>query len=46
MSESITEIPPKEVGRVVQDFVDDGAEQIVVERDAAGTYTVSRSAVA
>jgi hypothetical protein len=40
--ESITGIPADAVGRVVQDFVDDGAEHIVVELTPDGTYTVSR----
>lgn len=42
--ESITAIPPDAVGRVVQDFVDDGATEVVVEKNEDGTYTVSRAA--
>lgn len=40
--ESINGIPAPAVGQVVQDFVNDGAEQVVVQRDADGTYTVTR----
>jgi len=42
--ESITGIPASQVGQVVQDFVNDGAQQVVVERSADGTYTVTRKA--
>ncbi len=38
---SITGVPPGEVGAVVQDFVNDGAERIVVELSEDGTYTIS-----
>jgi hypothetical protein len=41
MSDSITEIPADQVGRVVQDFIDDGATNIVVEQAENGTFTVS-----
>ena len=41
--ESITGVPANEVGRVVQDFIDDGATQVVVDRTADGTYRVSRA---
>lgn len=41
MKDSITGIPADQVGRVVQDFIDDGALHVVVERDEDGTYTVS-----
>ena len=40
--ESITGIPAKNVGRVVQDFIDDGATDVVVEKKEDGTYTVTR----
>lgn len=40
--ESITGIPASDVGTVVQDFIDDGAAEVVVERSEDGTYTVSR----
>lgn len=43
MSQSITGIPAEEVGNVVQDFVDDGATEIAVQRDENGTFTVSRT---
>lgn len=39
--ETITGIPADAVGRVVQDYVDDGAQRIVVEREPGGTYSVS-----
>jgi hypothetical protein len=29
------------VGRVVQDFIDDGEVRVVVEQDVDGTYTVT-----
>ena len=41
MKNSITGIPAAEVGRVVQDFIDDGAMHVVVEKNENGTYTVS-----
>jgi len=40
MSE-ITGIPATEVGRVVQDFINDGARQLVVEQAPDGSYTVT-----
>ncbi|HYC90425.1 MAG TPA: hypothetical protein VEO54_14505 [Thermoanaerobaculia bacterium] len=40
--ESLTGVPASQVGRVVQDFVNDGATNIAVERNADGTYTVTR----
>lgn len=40
--ESINGIPENAVGRVVQDFVNDGAARVVVVRDADGTFTVTR----
>lgn len=41
--ETITGIPATQVGRVVQDFIDDGATRVLVEMDAEGTFTVSPS---
>lgn len=41
MKESITGIPADQVGQVVQDFVDDGAEKVLVETAEDGTFTVS-----
>lgn len=41
MSNSITGVPADQVGRVVQDFIDDGASNVVVELAPDGTYTVS-----
>jgi len=41
--ESITGVPAEAVGQVVQDFVNDGAARVVVEHEADGSYTVSRS---
>jgi hypothetical protein len=37
----IQRVPADQVGRVVQDFIDDGETHVVVLRDADGTYTVS-----
>lgn len=42
MNESLTRVPADNVGLVVQDFVDDGAQTVVVRRDDDGTFTVSR----
>jgi hypothetical protein len=42
VTESITGVPAKEVGRVVQDFIDDGATDVVVAKNPDGTYTVTR----
>jgi hypothetical protein len=44
MNEALTRVPADKVGRVVQDFVDDGATSVTVTRDDDGTFTVSRSA--
>ena len=41
MSNSITGVPAEQVGRVVQDFIDDGATHVIVELAPDGTYTVS-----
>ncbi|HVE72692.1 MAG TPA: hypothetical protein VNI54_15110 [Thermoanaerobaculia bacterium] len=41
--DSITGVPAPEVGRVVQDFVDDGATHVVVEKTEDGSFTVSRT---
>ena len=41
MAQQVTDIHREEVGTVVQDFVDNGAEKVFVERQADGTYTVS-----
>ena len=38
--ETVTEIPPEDVSTVVQDFINDGASHVVVERASDGTYTV------
>lgn len=38
---SITHVPAGEVGVVVQDFINDGAEKIIVEMDDDGTYTIT-----
>ncbi|HUR80938.1 MAG TPA: hypothetical protein VM733_09240 [Thermoanaerobaculia bacterium] len=40
--EAISEVPAREVGRVVQDFIDDGAVEVVVERAPDGTFRVTR----
>ena len=39
--ESISEVPAGSVGQVVQDFVNDGAAQVVVQREEDGTFTVT-----
>ncbi|HEV7765055.1 MAG TPA: hypothetical protein VGQ76_08650 [Thermoanaerobaculia bacterium] len=41
MTNSITDIPAAQVGQVVQDFIDDGATNVVAEIAENGTYTVS-----
>jgi hypothetical protein len=41
--ESISGVPAAEVGRVVQDYIDDGAAHIAVQKDADGTFTVYRT---
>lgn len=41
--QSITNVPAMNVGRVVQDFVDDGAVKVLVEEGENGTYTVTGS---
>ncbi|MFP5247761.1 MAG: hypothetical protein ACLGH0_13800 [Thermoanaerobaculia bacterium] len=41
MKESITGIPADQVTTVVQDFINDGATVITVERNEDGTFTVS-----
>ena len=38
---TITGVPAGEVGNVVQDFVNDGATEVVVEKLSDGTYSVS-----
>ena len=40
--ESINGVPEPAVGQVVQDFVNDGAQHVTVQRDPDGTYTVTR----
>jgi hypothetical protein len=39
--QTITGIPAEAVGQVVQDFINDGAGHVVVERDESGLFTVS-----
>lgn len=39
--QTITGIPAEAVGQVVQDFINDGAARVVVEREEGGLYTVS-----
>jgi hypothetical protein len=41
MNESISGVPAEQVGRVVQDFIDDGAKQVTAELMADGTYVVA-----
>jgi len=40
--ESINGVPANNVGQVVQDFVNDGAERVEVQREEGGTFTVTR----
>lgn len=39
--ETMTGIPASEVGRVVQDYIDDGVTRILVELQSDGSYTIS-----
>ena len=41
MAQQVTDIPSSEVGTVVQDFVDNGAEKVFVEKQPDGKFTVS-----
>ena len=43
MGQQVTDISKDEVGTVVQDFIDDGAKKVLVERQADGNYTVAVS---
>lgn len=43
MKDSITGVPADQVGRVVQDFIDDGSTTVMVEKNEDGTYRVSAS---
>jgi len=38
--DAITGVPAEQVGRVVQDYIDDGATRVVVTMDENGTFTV------
>jgi hypothetical protein len=38
---SVTGVPAGEVGNVVQDFINDGATEVIVEKMSDGTYSVS-----
>jgi hypothetical protein len=40
---TITGIPAADVGKVVQDFIDDGAAHVLVEQGPDGTYNVTAS---
>jgi hypothetical protein len=40
--EAISGVPAEAVGQVVQDFVNDGAAHVVVQREEDGRFTVSR----
>jgi hypothetical protein len=40
--DAVTGIPAEQVGRVVQDYIDDGATKLRVEENADGTFTVTR----
>lgn len=37
----VTGVPAGEVGKVVQDFINDGETRVMVEQREDGTYTVS-----
>ena len=41
--ESITNVPAANVGRVVQDFIDDGATNVAVEQNPDVTFNVTRN---
>jgi hypothetical protein len=41
VSQQITDVPAHNVGTVVQDFVDDGAQRVFVEQQPDGQYTVT-----
>jgi hypothetical protein len=41
VAQQVTDIPAPEVGTVVQDFVDDGAGKVLVEKQPDGNFTVS-----
>ena len=38
---SIHGVPAAKVGQVVQDFVDDGARNVIVQQSGDGSFTVS-----
>ena len=40
--ETISSVPPASVGRVVQDFIDDGATSVAVQQNPDGTFNVTR----
>jgi hypothetical protein len=41
VAQQVTDVPKPEVGTVVQDFIDDGNEKVLVERQPDGNFTVS-----
>jgi hypothetical protein len=41
VAQQITDVPPPQVGIVVQDFVLAGEQRIVVEQQSDGSYTVT-----
>jgi hypothetical protein len=41
MSNSVTGVPADQVGRVVQDFINEGAARVIVEQAEDQTYTIS-----
>lgn len=43
---SVTDVPPDQVGAVVQTFVNTGSTTVIVEQDGNGNYTVSGSPAA
>ena len=40
--ETIHNVPAPAVGRVVQDFIDDGATNVIVQQNSDGTFDVTR----
>jgi hypothetical protein len=41
--QQVTDVPAAEVGKVVQDFIDDSAKRVLAEQQADGNYTVTSS---
>jgi len=41
---SVTDVPPDQVGQVVQTFINTGSTNVLVEIDGNGNFTVSGNA--